>query len=162
MVHIYPIIIRVTVDLSGFPMWESESMTKLGTTHPPLEEFISKVYMPHYIETNGDSWYGAWTNVEVLGSLYKVEQESFNRNTWDNFEIWATETANLNCAQVITKNDYTDDPDTIKLSEALLERIGMLLRFQIVLGGARIAIVINYILSHREIAYCNKTGMIIG
>lgn len=118
--------------------------------------------MPHYIETNGDSWYGAWTNVEVLGSLYKVEQESFNRNTWDNFEIWATETANLNCAQVITKNDYTDDPDTIKLSEALLERIGMLLRFQIVLGGARIAIVINYILSHREIAYCNKTGMIIG
>ncbi|GBE62360.1 hypothetical protein BOVATA_038530 [Babesia ovata] len=149
------------VDVSAYPMWESLCMEKLGHAQPTLEEFISIVFMPHYIHKNEDSWYGAWTNVEVLGSRYKVEQESFNRNTWDNFEIWATETANLNCAMIITRNDYKDDPNKIILSDSLMERLGLLVRFQIVLAGARIAIVMNYILSHREIAYCAKTGLLI-
>ncbi|GIX65526.1 P1 nuclease, putative [Babesia caballi] len=149
------------VNVSEYPMWESLCKEALGHTNPTFEEFVSKVYMPHYIHTNVDSWYGAWTNVEVLGSRYKVEQEAFNRNTWDNFEIWATETAHLNCSTLITRNDHRGDLNTVELSDPLLERLGMLIRFQIVLAGARIAIVLNYILSHREIKYCEKTGLLI-
>ncbi|GFE53957.1 S1 P1 [Babesia ovis] len=147
------------VDVTEFPMWQSLCMEKLGHSNPTFEEFISKVYMPHYIHTNEESWYGAWTNVDVLGTRYKVEQEIFNRNTWDNFEIWAAETANLNCATLVMKSDIGKDKNTIRLSEELLDRIGTLIRFQIVLAGARIAVVMNYILSHREIAYCDKTGL---
>nr|BAN64514.1 S1/P1 nuclease, putative [Babesia bovis] len=149
------------VDLSGFPMWEALSKEKLGHAKPSFEDFIMKVYMPHYIQTNEESWYGSWTNVEVLGSRYKVEQETFNRNTWDNFEIWASETANLHCNGLVTKSDFSKDKQTIKLSDALLDRIGNTIKFQIVLAGARVAVVLNYILSHREIAYCEKTGLLI-
>lgn len=149
------------VDLSGLPMWEEESVKKLHTTKPTLHQFISDVYMPQYIKTNSDAWYGSWTNVDVLGSRYKVEQESFNRNTWDIFEIWANETANLNCTQLVNKKDYIVETNVIRMTEALLEKIINVLRFQIVLAGARIAIVINYILSNREISYSSKTGLII-
>lgn len=149
------------VNLSELPEWEAESIRVTGTTTPTLEDFLNKVYMPRHIEMNSDSWYGSWTNVEVLESRYKVEQESFNRNTWDNFEIWAADTANLNCAQLITKNDYIAHSNQIRMTEPLLEKIGTLLSYQIVLAGARIAIVLNYILSNREITYCSKTGMII-
>ncbi|ORM40566.1 uncharacterized protein BXIN_2053 [Babesia sp. Xinjiang] len=147
------------VDASEHPIWASLCKEKLGTVQPTLEDFVTKVFMPHYIHMNEESWYGAWTNVEVLGTRYKVEQESFNRNTWDNFEIWATETANLNCAMLVTKDDYAEGTNNVKVTDALLERLGMLIRFQIVLAGARIAIVLNYILSHREIAYSEKTGL---
>ncbi|EKX72974.1 conserved hypothetical protein [Theileria equi strain WA] len=158
---------NLPVDLTDFPVWKEMAMEILGTYAPSLSAFIREVYMPEYIRMNENAWYGSWTHVATLGSRYTTELELFNRKLTDTFEVWAVETASLNCSTLFSRDDVVPMNSipgfthAIKFTQELDERLGYLLRFQIVLAGARIAIVINYILTHREISYNEKTGLLI-
>ncbi|BAM41319.1 bifunctional nuclease [Theileria orientalis strain Shintoku] len=155
----------IPVDLSEFPLWESVSMQTLNTKKPSYADFLKYIYMPKYIEVNENAWYGSWTHVSTLGLRYSTELDLFNKKTSDCFEVWAAETASLNNT-LLEKDDYVETDHmghskAIKFTEQLDSKLGFLMRLQIVMAGARVGIVVNHILSHREIAYDEQTGLII-
>ncbi|XP_954953.1 bifunctional nuclease, putative [Theileria annulata] len=158
-------IATIPVDLSDFPVWENISVQTLNTKRPLYGDFLKHIYMPKYIEVNENAWYGSWTHVSTLGLRYSTELDLFNNKTVECFEVWAAETASLNNT-IFDKEDFVYLSDTvrtkaIRFTERLDSKLGFLMRLQIVMAGARVAIVLNYILSHREITYDEQTGIII-
>ncbi|KAK2195098.1 Phospholipase C-P1 nuclease domain superfamily [Babesia duncani] len=152
------------VNLESHPEMKQLSLNKLGTARPMFSLFLRKIFIPEYVKHNEEAWYGAWTNVELLGSRYVVESEAFNRNTWSSFEIWGSETANLICSSLLDeKTDIGKDKSGryIVYNDNLAARLAYIMRVQIMLAGVRVAIVLNYVLSHREIGYDENTGLLI-
>jgi len=102
-------------------------------------------------------WWGGWTHVQRTRVEYEQDSEQFKKEHELLLNRWADESAKFMCSSVyknpITGKQITEELDAsgvFKLNEQLYEVWKREMFSKMLVAGARIAIVLNSILHHRE------------
>lgn len=99
-------------------------------------------------------WWGGWTHVQRTRVEYEQDGERWKKDGVANFDRWADETAKYLCENVYT-NPLTgrrlyEAEGSVRIEESLYELWKREMLSKMLVAGARTAIVLNAVLSHRE------------
>lgn len=119
-----------------------------------LQQVWDSAIVDNMIKDASNSWYSGWTHVNSVKNLYEEEKRQFAElGALEMFDKWAKEAAKLVCEKVY-KDPFSHkkitNGDSIEM--ALEGQWKSTLRHQILVGGARLAIVLNALLEHKSAA----------
>eukprot|EP00919_Chromeraceae_sp_WS-2016_P052234 GHVR01123862.1.p1 GENE.GHVR01123862.1~~GHVR01123862.1.p1 ORF type:complete len:377 (+),score=62.79 GHVR01123862.1:33-1133(+) len=117
-----------------FKLWETEIVQTLMRSNPSY-------------------WLGGWTHVNSIKSVYDQEKALFKEDPMKTFDKWATDTVKFMCENVYTLSrtgERLTDIKGVVLTQEDDNKMRELVKKQILLAGARVAIVLEDVLQGRE------------